>query len=187
MLLSYIHSTELSIYSYALSSKDSLCQSRDFNRLESLLSCLTALEAYFKVFLSFTPQQFISFTTSTLLQVTYCLFCLYTITSVDDPAWDRSEISKRVDLIAICRQISQNFRDAAVCAGFQGDEEDTFTRLGINIDSAMRHWRSLLESQGHAQGISGNEEISPHPGDLTMGLSEELWLTDLLAPVVDWL
>lgn len=185
----YIHSTELAIYDFSLSSNETLAHRQNFDLLESRYICLSALESYFEVFLTLSPSHYTGFTTPMLLQVTHCLYCLYKLMSINDPAWDNAAIIKKVDLIGICQQIAQTFKDAAVIAGIICDgPEDVLIKLSTVIDSAKCHWEPKLAAQviGHETSWNGQDLSPMQLEDLTAASSEEIWLTDLLAPL-DWL
>lgn len=187
LVSTYIYSTKLMIYEFALSNNENLAQIRNFDLLESRYMCLAALESYFKVFLTFGPSQYIGLPTPALLQVTHCLYCLNKLLSINDADWDRSAVIERVDLFEFCRQVVQGFKDAREAAGIVSDgPEHVFTRLSNAIDSARCYWESKLTVQVSIPEDAGDAQDVMHLGDFTAAPDEDMWLADFLGPV-EWL
>ncbi|KAI5458755.1 hypothetical protein BGZ63DRAFT_51961 [Mariannaea sp. PMI_226] len=190
VLLNYYYHAQLKIYEFVLFDEFPTSPS-NFDRLETLYICLSAIKNYFDVFLTYAQAEYVGFSTSSFFQLTHCMMCLYRLSATEDPSWDRMEVVKTLDVIVIGRRIAQNFRDAATAAGLIADgQPDHLTRLASVVESATTHWESKLRAQAVSQGLpAGDQNINS--GEMSQAeeyvpeLTDEFWLSDLLVPM-EW-
>lgn len=193
VILCHLHSTELAIHEFALSQEQlPLGQPALFNRVDSLYACLMAITSYFGVFFTFASRQYLGFSNLNFFQATHVFYCLYQLTAVEDPVWDRQAVLSVANLSFVGRRLSMHLRSLTSECGLVVDgPEDLFSRLASRVDSATRNWEANLRSKGVDLGI---EETDHNTGEnmpddtfempLDLG-TEEFWLTDLLAPL-EW-
>ena len=87
---------ELPLY---MTSLESAPGTVDFVRTSCYYACLTAIRASLLNFFTFPTASLFAFPMSMHLHFSYCTHILYRLYLIDDPAFDRSHITRTVDLL----------------------------------------------------------------------------------------
>jgi hypothetical protein len=142
VVLAHIYSTELTINEIALSKAPIISNSSDFQRLESLYTCLNSAKSWFDVFFTIPPSAYIGFSFSVLSQLVHCLVALYRLSTLDDPAWDKDIIRNTVNLLLILDQVANNIGQVTRLAGLDTDSTElgVFTKAAKMVESINLGW-----------------------------------------------
>lgn len=104
-----------------------------------LSGCVRTARAWVDIFLRIEPAQFILFGFFTWSQLAHVLTCLYRLTLLDEPGWDRAVVRETVDLAQFMDEIIARFNRVPAEAGLVSDPLD-----GANImRDAARSIRSI--------------------------------------------
>jgi hypothetical protein len=79
----------------------------DLQRLEGLDSILTAIERWVEVFFDVPLIDWIGTTYATLAQFSHCIILLFKLTSLDEPDWERADVTKRANLLDILERLAR--------------------------------------------------------------------------------
>ena len=131
VLLAHLYSTELTINGIALTQVPILTNHSNFQQLECLYACVESIKSWFEVFFSIPPAAYIGFPLSMFSQRVHCLVTLYSLSTLDDPVWDKNGVWKTADLLLILDQVINNMEQVATPAeldNIDSSDRDMFSR-----------------------------------------------------------
>lgn len=136
---------ELPLYTTSLESAPGTV---DFVRTSCYYACLTAIRASLLNFFTFPTASLFAFPMSMHLHFSYCTHILYRLYLIDDPAFDRSHITRTVDLLGSIERLERRYADVPRAVGMETDGTDIFTRGAEVLRATVPMWRKTLEETG---------------------------------------
>ncbi|KAI0097428.1 hypothetical protein F4776DRAFT_676824 [Hypoxylon sp. NC0597] len=157
----------------------------DLRRFEVYQSCLSSIKAYFDTFFSMPVDLLRSMPFTNSTQIVYILKCLYRISTVQDPAWDRAAVRRSVDLIPTCDKIigTLEFMKAASTLASPDGGEDDAHNWALSVFRKMRAaWQIELDNIDAVNTAS--HEVGVVDGTLggfatSTDFTGDPWLSDL--------
>ncbi|KAI8964453.1 hypothetical protein F5Y11DRAFT_316437 [Daldinia sp. FL1419] len=167
MILELYHFTELLINETEISKPVTPWNEPDLRRFEIYQRCLASIKAYLDAFFS-TPIALLgnmSFTSYP--QLVTVMKGLHTMTTLQDPCWDRAAVRRSVDLIPTCDKIIGLFeylKAASALLSLDGGEDESYNwALGV-FRKLRAAWQYDLENMGttnteehETNGFNGGE------------------------------
>ena len=147
VVLAHLYSTELTVNEIALSQVPITSDHSDLQRVDSLYACVESVKSWFETFFTIPPNAYIGFPFSIFSQLVRCLVTLYRLSTLDDPAWDKSGVQKTADLLVILDQVINNMEQVSVLAGLDNNgnlEGDVFFRTAKMLRSIRPGWEAIL-------------------------------------------
>ena len=184
-MLSHLYITELTINEIALSKAPMISNNLGFERLESLYLCLNSIKSWFDIFFNIPLADYIGFSFSVFSQLAHCLVTLYKLSTLDDPAWDKTFVRNTVNLLLILDTLSNKMEEGAKLAYLDTDsvEGDIFTR-SVKMTRAIRLKWEVKLSEPMGDSTSAAQDVDePIQDSFPMDFSDDGWLNDLL---VSW-
>lgn len=125
-------------------------------KFDSMWQSLAAVKECFNALLSVQPEDWIGFPLVASVQISHCMGILFSLSTLDDPAWDCQMVRSTCDLAAILSTIECITAQASVAAGETADDGLFFAMSGN-----MRKFREafLLKLSQMAQ----QQQQSPIP------------------------
>ncbi|KAI1481902.1 hypothetical protein F4774DRAFT_372486 [Daldinia eschscholtzii] len=121
----------------------------DLRRFEVYQRCLASIKAYFDTFFSIPIALLGNMSFTSYPRLVTALKSLHTITTLQDPCWDRATVRKSIDLIPTCDKIIGLFeylKAASALLSLDGGEDESYN-WGLGVFRKLRAaWQHDLES-----------------------------------------
>ena len=187
VILAHLWSTELTINGIALAQLPIGADHSSFKRIEALYACLKSIKSWFELFFNISLTDYIKFPFPIFSQLVHCLFTLFRLSTLDDPAWDKHGVKDTADLLPIMDQVVINLEQAA--AEFDTDdspEGDLFSRAAKKYRSIQLEWETKLRPEDLTVSTVPSAQIGSDyalPEDFSLEFADNDWMMDfLLAP-----
>ncbi|KAI1660916.1 hypothetical protein F4813DRAFT_400089 [Daldinia decipiens] len=149
MILELYHFTELLINETEISKPATPWNGPDLRRFEIYQRCLVSIKAYLDAFFS-TPIVLLgNMSFASYPRLVTVMKGLHTITTLQDPSWDRAAVRRTVDLIPTCDKIIGLFeylKAASALVSLDGGEDESYNWV-LGVFRKLREvWRHDLES-----------------------------------------
>ncbi|KKA17557.1 hypothetical protein T310_8508 [Rasamsonia emersonii CBS 393.64] len=113
----------------------------DDQRLDYLYACLQAIKAWFDAFFQCPPSAWLGFSVLIFSQMAYCIFALYRLSTLNDPAWDTRFVRSTADFSHILDRVLSNLQHAKAASGWKvGQEEDDALAKTTKLIGALKSW-----------------------------------------------
>jgi hypothetical protein len=144
----------------------------DLAVLECLQTRIRIIRAWLSAFTSLPPQSPIGFTSLILAQMYHTITCLYRLTTLRDPAWDRSAVRQSVDILTAIDQTVEMFENVAHAMDWviEDEDDDVWTKHG----KMMRHLRTIIESELATIDKSVDAEVAVPEQQVQQGYPDQV-------------
>lgn len=164
-------------------------------RLRDLDSTLSSIEHWVEAFFALPIPNWLAITVSMFSQFTHCLVVLFKLTILDEPGWDLAEVQRRADVFNIIDRVCSIIQPLRSTLGlvdapgprrslfFKSDALFHAMRKFLQAEMAQKRSSAVppsLESENGA-GYSQGFETAAVPDEFLMSLSDEPWVSDILA------
>ena len=185
--------TELIINEVALYREPGPDNNPDFQRHQLLESCLDMISGWFDTFFRIPPSRYVGITFSYYCQMAHNLMTLFHLSMRDDPAWDRTVVRAKLNVLDICDRLAAGFAEVSKSRRHVvGPDEDIFVKCS-RITLLMKEWwqseLSVLDQSANLAAASGapagpaSYVDGVTTGPLAMPMSQfmldDAWLTDI--------
>lgn len=185
IVLTHIEATELMVYEMALSQSHSASGQLDHLRIRYLQACVQSIRAWFDIFFTIPPSEYIGFSFATASQLARCLGLLQSISALDDPGWSKEEVRATVDVLEILERVASNMEQVHMLAGIDNTgcpDGDIFQQTGRRFRTHLSAWAAKLGRAGGIGEASGQpaaegEDIRPLE-TLDLDWLDNDWLMD---------
>ncbi|KAJ9401498.1 hypothetical protein DTO282F9_1695 [Paecilomyces variotii] len=174
------HYTELTIQEISLTRAPIMSSTTNFQRLESLYSCLSSAKAYTDIFCNIPPAEFFGMPFSTFSQFGHCLIALYKLSTLEDPAWDKAMVRNTADVLLIIDRVVQIMGHVVEFVAGPEQEDRTFIKGATLMRSLRQKWAENLST------VSGESDASLNrqdPEDILSAFPlewpDDAWLNDI--------
>ncbi|GAB1311438.1 hypothetical protein MFIFM68171_01648 [Madurella fahalii] len=177
--------TELGIYSIGLSQAPSESLGSDGWRLAMLSGCLGTARSWVDIFLRIEPAHYVFFSFFIWSQLSHVLTCLYRLTVLEEPGWDRAVVREAIDLAQLIDEIASRFNRVPAEAGLINDlldGTDIMRNAAISIRSIRAAWEPKIapERAGTAAPTTENIDASMMDPSWSPGFLNNLgWMSDM--------
>ncbi len=186
VVLVHLYSTELTVNEIALSQVPIITNDSDFKQLKRLYGCVESIKSWFDIFFAIPPSEYIWFPFSIFSQFVHCLFTLYRLSTLDDPAWDRDGVGETANLLLILDRLINNLEQAANMAGLDNHdstEGDVLSRTAKKFRSIRSEWEAKLGSDNLMVPTlptpqSASETLLPE--EFPVDFADNDWMMDFL-------
>lgn len=185
MILELYHFTELLINESAISKSTTLWNDPDLRRFEVYQSCLVSIKGFLDTFFS-TPIALLgNMPFTSYPQLVRVIRCLHTITTVQDPAWDRAAVRRSIDLIPICDKIIGTFeylKAASALVSPDGGEDESHN-WGLGVFRKMRAtWHNELLNMDAVTTTAREASLvdGTQGGGFPIDFGGDPWLSDVM-------
>lgn len=180
IIIMHRHYTEFTIHQISLSKAPIMSNSPSFQRLESLYSCLNSAKATIDIFLNIETAEFVGTPFTVFAQFGHCLIALYKLSTLEDPAWDKTMVRNTADVLLILDQVIDKMRQAAELTDGCRDEEHMFIKGTILMHSLRQKWEATLSpvSGSSATGLS-RQESEDMLTAFALDMPDDAWLNDM--------
>ena len=187
VILAHLWSTELTINEIALAQLPIAADHSSFKRIEALCACLKSIKSWFELVFNIPLTDYIKFPFSIFSQLVHCLFVLFRLSTLDDPAWDKHGVKDTADLLAIVDQLIINLDQAATKFDTNDNPEgDLFSRSAKKYRSIRLEWETKLGPEDLRVSTVPSAQIGSNyalPEDFSLEFPDNDWMMDfLLAP-----
>ncbi|PYI09938.1 hypothetical protein BO78DRAFT_426933 [Aspergillus sclerotiicarbonarius CBS 121057] len=126
----------------------------NFQQLESLHTCLEAVNSWMGIFLAIPPAEYASFPFPVFAQLARNLAALYKLSTLEDPAWDRGHVRRIMDIMTVMDRLIGNLGQAAALAKLESGEEgeDVFFYSIGKYESVRMSWGLRFDGGGSTGG-----------------------------------
>ncbi len=186
VVLAHLYSTELTINEIALSQAPIITTYPNFEQLKCLYACIESIKSWFEVFFAIPPIAYIAFPFSIFSQLVHCLVTLYRLSTLNDPAWDKSGVQKTADLLLILDHVINNMEQVTILAGLDNSdstEGDVFSRTAKMFRSIRLGWEAKLGPDDLMVSTvltPQNTNETPLPEAFEVDFSDNDWLMNFL-------
>lgn len=166
----------------AISKAPDLISGPDFQRLESLYTCLRATKSWFDLFLVFSPALYVGVSFLTFTQLAHCLIALYRLSTLDDPDWDLGLVRETLDLSLVLDQVVTKMAQVKLAAGLDygsSEDSDVFSQNSRRIGSIKAWWDAKISMDLTERNIAAVDETV---GEAATDFLDDAWLKDILGP-----
>ncbi|KAL2864261.1 Zn(II)2Cys6 transcription factor domain-containing protein [Aspergillus lucknowensis] len=191
ILLLHHHYTALILNEATTLTKNPLdSRSLNFQQLEHLHACLEATKAWFDLFLTIPPAEYIGFPFSIFAQLEHNLLILYQMSTLEDPSWDTSTVRQKIDVLSTLDTVIQNMSQAAALAALDDEpNSDIISQLAKMYRPVRISWATNLGADASAlpdrgAGEPSAETLQTMPIDLPL-TPDHGWLTGVLTSIVN--
>jgi hypothetical protein len=160
-------------------------EQRNLAQLRNFSACVDLIETVFTKFNTIALADYIGIPFAIFYQMRLCLGMLLHLSTMDRPDWDKMEVRRRVDVLAVADQMAENFSRASVLYSgcgerpARGDESgDPLTRTAEHVHM-MRNAFAAKIQQSDGEGMA----FAP-----TLTSAEDVSLTELpdMTDFLDW-
>lgn len=172
-----MHTADIQITHMALLQAPTATAQLGFQREKYLYSCVQSVKAWFDVFFTMAPNDYVGFPFSIISQLVRCLSILHQLSTLDDPAWNRHDVMAMADVLAILDRVAGNMEQVPFLAEIDNTESpdgDVFTQTAKLFRSLASKWSSELNTDDRTTSV-----LQPQPAS-----SGEMLLPDSLD--FDW-
>lgn len=142
-VLLYISTAEFIIHETAI--KDvSTPSSPELHRLESLCTCLHAAKSWFDVWLSIPGERYLGIPFTIFFQFSRALVTLYKLSTLEDPAWDKSMVRNTANILEILDRIAYSMKICANALNVDDAEWNIFEKGTKMAQSIKQGWEPKL-------------------------------------------
>jgi hypothetical protein len=138
-------------------------------QLNNFSACVDLIEVVFANFHSLPLADYIGIPFTIFTQLRLCLGMLLHLSTMDCPGWDKINVRRQVDVLAVADQMVSNFLKASVLYS-DHDEESARDNPLARIASHLGHMRNAITAkirQSDSEGIAST--LTPtSAGDLCM-------------------
>ncbi|KAI1102201.1 hypothetical protein F4804DRAFT_343408 [Jackrogersella minutella] len=163
IVLEQYHFAELLINESAIRKSPTPWNEPDLGRFEVYQSCLMSIKAYLDTFFSTPVTLFDSMPFTSFPQVVRVMKCLHTITTVEDPAWDRAAVRRSVDLISTCDKILETLeylKATSILAAPDDGEDETHNRGIVVFRKLKEAWLNELSYIDTVDTTTGDNSMT---------------------------
>ncbi|GAD91479.1 glucose-methanol-choline (gmc) oxidoreductase [Paecilomyces variotii No. 5] len=180
MVLMQKHYTELTIQEVSLSRAPIMSNITGFQRLESLYSCLSSAKAFMDIFRNTTPAELVGMPFSTFSQFGNCLIVLYKLSTLEDPAWDKSMVRNTADVLLIIDEVLQTMGHITEFVAGPGQEDRTFLKGAMLMRSLRQKWaENMSPASGDGDTSLNRQDPEDILGSFQLGWPDDAWLNDI--------
>ncbi|KAJ5586970.1 uncharacterized protein N7459_002735 [Penicillium hispanicum] len=133
----HLASAELTIHEIALR-PPSLPHSPDIHRLESLCISLQASKSWLEHWISISPERYMGVSFTMFFQFARALVNLFKLSTLDDPAWDRSMVRNTANIIEYLDRMSYNLKRCAEELPVADDPEWNIFEKGTKMVQCLK-------------------------------------------------
>ncbi|KAI0161036.1 hypothetical protein GGR52DRAFT_562647 [Hypoxylon sp. FL1284] len=190
MILELYHFTELLINESAISKPATQWNEPDMQRFEVYQNCLVSIKAFLETFFATPIALFGCMPFTSYPQLVRVMRCLHTITTLQDPAWDRAAVRRSVDLIPTCDRIIGIFEYLKAASTLVSPDagEDESHNWGLGVFRKMRAaWQNELTNldavstaNRETSLVDGAQQQSAGFSTAAVDFSSDPWLSDVL-------
>lgn len=193
VVLAY-RSAEISLYKIGLSKSSflSVFDSRDFDRIEYLYSCLQAVKSFFDAFLGMPIGKLHCLAMPIAGHLISSFGVLQLLTTFNHPDWNLEWAQATISFTDTLGRLAENYSKVKMTLGLDPhtpDGEDIFSHTGRR----MLFVKSFFEGED-ADGQSQREQHVPNvaatpnvpTGDGNVDFMDDVWMHDLLEPFELW-
>lgn len=143
------------------------------------------MKSWFDVYFLIPPAEYIGFPFSIFSQLTRCLIVLFKLSTLDDPAWDKSFVRNTADVILIMNQVIFNLRQVNWLAKLEDDnpEVNIFSRGADSYEAIRTRWEAkLAESQVETETLTPQsmDNVVTESG-VPVPLLDDVWFSEIFA------
>lgn len=183
LVLLYLNSAELRVNELSISRTPITSSGSNFQRLDSHCACLNAIKSWFELFFKIPSEDYIHYPFPIWAQLAYSLAVLYKLSTLDDPAWDRSMVRTTVDLLTVLDQLIANVQQISKRRECTSDSREghLFSCAVHKIQAIRAKWEArLLEDRAGAVTTDGQNVDMAMPENLPIDFSDDGWLREIL-------
>lgn len=142
-MLLYISTAEFIIHESAL--KDvSPSSSPELHRLESLCTCLHAAKSWFDVWITIPGEDYLGMPFTMYFQFSRALVTLYKLSTLDDPAWDKTMVRNTANILEILDRLTYGMKTCADSLNVENEEWNIFEKGMKMTQSIKQGWEPKL-------------------------------------------
>ena len=187
VILAHLWSTELTINGIALVQLPIAADHSSFKQIEALYACLKSIKSWFELIFNIPITDYIKFPFSIFSQLVHCLFILFRLSTLDDPAWDKHSVKDTADLLPIIDQMIIKLEQGTASFGTNDNAEgDLFSQGAKKYRSIRLEWETKLRPEDLTVSTVPSTQIGSElalPEDFSMEFPDNDWMMDfLLAP-----
>jgi hypothetical protein len=117
----------------------------DLKRLDSLYISLNATKSWLDLWLSIPPKNYIVISFVMFFQFTRTIVNLYRLSTLEDPAWDRTMVRNTANLISYLESIEANLKEGADHIATAGGTDMNILEKGLRmVQGLKRGWEPKL-------------------------------------------
>ncbi|CAN8095224.1 unnamed protein product [Discula destructiva] len=160
-VLLHLYGTEVSVQELALSFDSPSSNNDTIKQLDALQKCLNAVESWFQIWERVPPAQLMGLTFNIFTQKIQAIVALLRLSTIDHiPAWNTSQVRKRMDIFALLDRIAIQMDSAVAAMAVTEDDpgEDSIWKKAANV---MRRIKIALKEDfpDMSQGVEA-EQVS---------------------------
>lgn len=122
-VLFHLYGAEVNVQELAMSFDSTLSMGDTMKQLDALQKCLNAVESWFKVWEAVPLDRWIGLTFNVFIQKIQSIVALLRLSTIDHiPAWNTSEVRKRMDIFALLERIAVQMDLAATAIAVVEDD-----------------------------------------------------------------
>lgn len=187
MILELYHFTELLINESEISKPVTTWNEPDLRRFEIYQRCLVSIKAYLDTFFS-TPIALLgNMSFACYPRLVTVMKGLHTITTLQDPSWDRAAVRTTVDLIPTCDKIIgllEYLKAASALISLDGGKDESYN-WGLGVFRKLRDvWQYDLENMDTTNTTNHETDMfdGVRGGGLTtpVDIGSESWFFNVL-------
>ncbi|KAJ9133831.1 Transcriptional regulator WAR1 [Pleurostoma richardsiae] len=198
MVLLFLYSTELSIHENEVSYCPPQTALETSEHVNALWACVQSIQAWFDVYFKIPVMMNIGVTFNVFSQLSRCFITLYRLSTLDDPAWDKSLVKANLNIVTLIERFAGIMEEIPEVAGLVGDptssitEQTIFTKAAKIMREMAVRWRIELDGEQQPNAAAGPEgqtgQVAPIVSDrigeeLMMDFGSDPWLSDIF---VSW-
>ncbi|CAI7653371.1 unnamed protein product [Penicillium pancosmium] len=182
-VLLYISTAEFIIHESAL--KDvSPSSSPELHRLESLCTCLHAAKSWFDVWITIPGEDYLGMPFTMYFQFSRALVTLYKLSTLDDPAWDKTMVRNTANILEILDRLTYGMKTCADSLNVENEEWNIFEKGMKMTQSIKQGWEPKLMEIWYpnvpandlgGNFVAANSALEPLP---TNGF-DDMWMMEI--------
>jgi len=158
------------------------------DHIRALERSVDCVESYFTYFFALPVSEYASMPMAHLAYFSRNLTTLYWLSVLDDPAWDRAAVRRRVDVLATTDAFLRNIMEIPRVCNFvmDGQTTDVFTRFAKIVKCIRDGWATDLENTGEnpraTRQDAGQEETAAAEftqADLLSEIEGDEWVREV--------
>jgi hypothetical protein len=142
-VLLYISTAEFIIHESALKDVSSP-SSPELHRLESLCTCLHAAKSWFDVWITIPGGDYLGMPFTMYFQFSRALVTLYKLSTLEDPAWDKTMVRNTANILEILDRIAYGMKTCAESLNVNDEEWNIFEKGMRMTQSIKQGWEPKL-------------------------------------------
>ncbi|KAF4964050.1 hypothetical protein FSARC_7999 [Fusarium sarcochroum] len=159
----------------------------DFGKTDCIYACVDVIKQGLDNWFSFAAEDVWAMPLAPMLQFGRCTHILYRIYMTEDPAWDRFDLRKAIDLIQVLERGAEVMETVPRTVSLHSDGDDFFARTSRTLSHAATLWKRAFAESGVGDnydcGIQGS--TGSGAGDFTfdglmsMDTFDDAWLSEI--------